>query len=145
MATTTTPILGQEINIWLKPADSTGSYLKVGCAVNTTFSVSREMIEARCKDLDANFATKAPGTGSYEVTTDGLVIFSNVVNPKVLFDWMKDKILLDFRISNENPGDTEIIGQGYITEFEQVQNNDEFATYAFTLQGTGEPDINVIV
>lgn len=145
MATTTTPILGQEINIFLKPATSTGSYLKVGCAVNTTFTASREMIEAKCKDLNENFSSKAPGTGSFEITTDGLVIFSNVVNPKILFDWMKDKILLDFRITNENAGDTEIVGQGYITEFEQTQNNDEFTTYAFTLAGTGEPDVLLIV
>lgn len=136
--------LGQTMNLYLKDASSTGDYLLVGCAVSSEYNETHEEIEARCKG-SGDWAEKQPGTGSWSVSTDGFVIFSNEVNPQVIHDWSKNKTLLDVKITTDVPGDSELTGEGYIMDLTVTAATDEITSYSFTIMGTGEPTWAVII
>jgi len=139
--------LGNVANLYLRAEGDTGEFLKVGCAINSSFSSEREEIEARCKDTGGvnGWIEKQPGLGSFTIDTDGLIVEDNVVNPRVLWDWFNGKTKLDFQITTEVPGDTEVSGEAYIASFELAYPEGEFSTYTFTLMGTGEPTVAEIV
>lgn len=120
--------LGQEATLSLSD-DGGATYKLWGCCQSMTYSEETEFLEKT--PIDSDWISVIPTYSRGNVDVNGLYLISDSDNQthlaRQLFQWRRDKQLLDFKVVFGNGGDI-YTGQCYIQAVKGLGNVDEFAS-----------------
>lgn len=109
----------------------------VTCQVDTSLSLSTNMISTTCKDSGAD-AANLPGEKSWEASVSGNLAFDATYGWSQLFAAWKDQTVIAMVYQTGITGDKKISGSCYINSLTNTSSgNDEAVTFDCGLTGTG--------
>lgn len=112
----------------------------IGCTTEATISISREVIEATCKDNDGARQILG-GSLTWTMTASGLWKFDAGYGISDLMDAILNDTTLTakFGLETEVSGDFYLTGSVKVTSVEATGSVNDAATWSVTFEGTGLP------
>lgn len=121
-----------------------GNYMPIGCLTGNTLDKTAEMISTTTRD-NKGWGTSRPDTKNYSISFNGLQVNSTmaggvftVASYDKLDKLFNDSILLEWKIQG-TVFPVVNYGKCYISSLGEVNNVDEFMSFAGTLTGYGKP------
>ena len=138
MAATTHNINGTDYILEISE-DNGASYDVVAHLTGTSVEATTETRETTTKD-SGGWSEKRGALRSWSLSADGLIQF-NAENDKAkwqdLYDLMKDREIIDIRLTNSNSGDYQLSGKAIITSLNFDAPMEDNITFSVSMEGTG--------
>jgi len=123
-------------NLILKVIADGGTLLTIGHTTSCTFSLSNDLPIATTKD-SSGFQEVIAGVRSAEITFDGLVDYSDIMDIDALIGFVTSRQKIDFSFGTAATGDVVYSGEGFLSSVDYTAEMESPVSFSGTITSTG--------